>query len=85
MYGDFRDVQAVDSVSSACDERVAAAVARELAATGRFLSGRVEVSASGDAVVLRGRVSTYYQKQLAQAVALRVIGGHRLENNVDVR
>jgi osmotically-inducible protein OsmY len=59
-------------------------VARALAASGRFPSARLEVFASEGTVTLRGRVASYYQKQVAQAAALPVIGGRELVNDVEV-
>ena len=67
------------------EKRVAEDVSRALAASGRFPSGRLEVSASRGVVTLRGRVASYYQKQLAQAAALHVIGTRQLVNDVEVR
>lgn len=65
-------------------ERVALEIQRLILATGRFSSGQVDVTAWDDTVRLRGRVRTYYQKQLAQAAALSVAGFRRLENEVEV-
>ena len=63
---------------------VAAEVSRRLMATGRFSSGQVRVSASGDTIQLWGRVGSYYHKQLAQVAALQVSGVHHLRNEVEV-
>jgi len=63
---------------------VAEEVVRALASSGRFLSGRLQVSSSGGIVTLRGRVGSYYQKQVAQAAALTVIGPRELVNEVEV-
>ena len=42
----------------------------------------VEVNAQG--VLLRGRCETYYTKQLAQHAAMRLPGGDRLTNSIEV-
>jgi osmotically-inducible protein OsmY len=42
----------------------------------------VEVGTQG--VLLRGRCDTYYAKQLAQHAAMRVSGGDRLVNSIEV-
>jgi len=50
--------------------------------------GRVwnlHVEFDGHAVVLRGRTSTYYTKQLAQHGALEIIAGKPVVNDIEVR
>ncbi len=42
----------------------------------------VEVGPQG--VLLRGRCDTYYTKQLAQHAAMRIPGGDRLVNSIEV-
>jgi len=42
----------------------------------------VEVSPQG--ILLRGRCNTYYTKQLAQHAAMRMPGGDRLINSIEV-
>jgi osmotically-inducible protein OsmY len=42
----------------------------------------VEVSPQG--VLLRGRCDTFYTKQLAQTAAMRMPGGNRLINSIEV-
>ena len=64
---------------------VAQRVVWSLGATGRFGTSQLCVSASRGVVTLRGRVSSYYQKQLAQTAAMRVAGVEQLENQVEVR
>ena len=52
------------------------------------LPGRIrdlQVSASKNAIVLRGHCSTYYTKQVAQHTARGVLEYERLINNIDVR
>jgi hypothetical protein len=44
----------------------------------------LDVSETDDEVVLRGRVNSYYQKQLAQEAILPVLGPRRLQNLVVV-
>jgi osmotically-inducible protein OsmY len=66
------------------DARVAQEVTRALARSGRFPPGHLHVSSFEGVVKLRGRVASYYQKQLAQATASAVIGGRQLVNEVEV-
>jgi osmotically-inducible protein OsmY len=62
----------------------ATAVARAIAHTGRFQSHPLDVSSHDGIVTIRGRVATYYQKQIAQTAALAVVGVGRLRNEVEV-
>lgn len=64
--------------------RVAGEVARAISATGRFSRSHLDVSVSGGVVTLRGRVSSYYEKQMAQTAALTVAGVCQLQNELDV-
>jgi len=64
--------------------RVAGEVSRALDRTGRPWTGHLEVSTSDDVVRLRGRVASYYQKQVAQTAALRIIGSRQLVNELEV-
>lgn len=66
------------------DSRVLREIAHALRVAGCLSSRRVDVSASNGVVRLRGRVRSYYQKQVAQAAALVVIGARRLVNEVEV-
>ena len=51
--------------------------------TGRGVANlTVEVSPQG--VLLRGHCDTYYTKQLAQHAAMRIPGGDRLINSIEV-
>jgi hypothetical protein len=43
------------------------------------------VEIDGQAVVLRGRTSTYYTKQLAQHGALEITNGKPIVNDIEVR
>ena len=69
------------SLPDACVEKN---VADALRTTGRFSSTPIEVFAAAGVVRLRGRVESYYQKQIAQVVAAKVIGSCRLVNDVEV-
>lgn len=44
----------------------------------------LEVEVADDLVILRGRCSTYYSKQLAQHVALGAMEDENLENAIEV-
>ncbi|MEW4490323.1 BON domain-containing protein [Thalassoglobus sp. JC818] len=44
----------------------------------------IEVSVQDDTVVLSGKVSTYYQLQLAQTIAMNSIDGMELQNEIEV-
>ena len=66
------------------DLRLAEAVQRTLAATGYAFLRTVEVLAWDRAVILKGRVASYYMKQVAQAVAFGVKGVQTLRNELEV-
>ena len=66
------------------DHRVRTEVADALRATGRFFPNRVDVHASNGVVRLRGCVTSYYQKQVAQAAASTVLGECQLVNEIVV-
>jgi osmotically-inducible protein OsmY len=84
MNEEKRTVQGADSPQIAEEARLADEVVGALAASGRFPPGRLEVSTSKGVVKLRGRVTSYYQKQVAQAAALTVIGARQLRNEIEV-
>ena len=44
----------------------------------------VEVEIVGDSLILRGRVPTFYLKQVAQTLAGRELTSHRILNRIDV-
>jgi len=67
------------------EAHVAEQIARRIVATGRFAPRQLDVSSIKGVVTLQGRVSSYYQKQVAQTVAMSVEGVRRLENRVEVR
>jgi osmotically-inducible protein OsmY len=66
------------------DQRLAERVERALRETGYGALRTVRVSVNARAVILAGRVSSYYLKQLAQAAALAVPGAHQVRNDLDV-
>jgi len=66
------------------DRCLAERVERALRATGYAPLRAVEVSACGRLIILRGRVPSYYMKQLARAAALEVPGVRDLRNDVEV-
>jgi hypothetical protein len=59
-------------------------VERALRATGYAPLRAVDVSVSGQLVTLRGRVPSYYMKQIAQSVAVDVAAGQWLRNDLEV-
>ena len=61
-------------------ERIRHRIARRLQDRVRDL----EVVVRDDKIVLRGRCSTYYSKQLAQHAALGAIENEQLENDIEV-
>ncbi len=65
-------------------EKLAASIERAVQReTGRGVADlTVEVSPQG--VLLRGRCTTYYTKQLAQHAAMGLPGGDRLTNSIEV-
>ncbi len=66
------------------DLRLAERVGRALRATGYGPLRDVEVTARARLVVLRGRVPSYYMKQVAQTIALAVAGAQDVRNHLDV-
>ena len=59
-------------------------VERALRATGHWVLRGVTVTTQARAVILTGRVPSYYLKQVAQAAALAVAGTHPLRNEIAV-
>jgi len=84
MDENFRNNQIDVSAESPGEPQVAAAVTQSLIATGRLSLRGLEVSTSAGVVTLRGRVRSFYQKQMAQAAAINVIGPRQLVNEVEV-
>ncbi len=61
--------------------------ARELLASHPHFRGRVELFefiGRGDVLIVRGRVPTFYLKQLVQSILRDVEGVRRIDNQVDV-
>jgi hypothetical protein len=59
-------------------------VERALRATGYGALHTVRVSVDARVIILQGRVSSYYMKQIAQATALAIPGAHQIRNGLDV-
>jgi osmotically-inducible protein OsmY len=72
------------SAQSLMDLCLAERVQRALLATSYQSLRGVEVSVCGQLVILRGRLPSYYMKQLVQAVAMEVAGVRELRNDVQV-
>jgi osmotically-inducible protein OsmY len=66
------------------DLHLAERVGRALCATGYGSLREIEVTAHARFVTLRGRVSSYYLKQVAQATAMAVPGVRQVRNDLDV-
>lgn len=66
------------------DLRLAERVERALCATGYAPLRGVQVTVHAGLVVLRGRVPTYYLKQVAQATALSIPGAHQVRSDLEV-
>jgi hypothetical protein len=65
-------------------EELAASIERAVQQeTGRGVSN-LTVEINRDGVLLKGRCSTYYCKQLAQHAAMALPGGERLVNSIEV-
>jgi len=63
---------------------LAECVERALRATGYMPLRGLEVTVHARLVILAGRVPSYYLKQVAQAAALAVAGGHQIRNDMEV-
>lgn len=72
------------SGESDADRALVEAVARALRATGHPGLRDLDIEITAGIVVLWGRVSTYHQKQLAQAMAQKVEGVRGVANGVEV-
>ena len=55
-----------------------------LRGTGYPALRKIEVIAAESGLILRGRVSTYQMKQVAQAVTLKVPGVREIQNELEV-
>ncbi len=49
-----------------------------------FAGRRLQIDHNAGRVVLKGTVSSYFQKQMAQETARRVDGVHEIENQLEV-
>jgi len=67
-----------------CVTDVAAQAKTALARSRIFDLRRLHVAQDGEAVVLRGRVSSFYHKQLAQEVVRNATGGGEVINAIRV-
>ncbi len=66
------------------DERLAEQVENALRTTGYGALRTVRVSVCAGVVILRGRVSSYYLKQVVQATTSAVPGAREISNGLDV-
>ena len=66
------------------DQRLAERVENALRATGYGALLTIRVTASDGVVILDGRVSRHYLKQVVQATALAVPGAHHIRNSLHV-
>lgn len=66
------------------DRPLTGKVERALGATGYAALRAIKVWASGHVVILKGRVESYYLKQLAQATALAVEGTAQVRNELEL-
>ncbi|MEZ6046218.1 MAG: BON domain-containing protein [Planctomycetaceae bacterium] len=49
-----------------------------------FFGQSIRVDVRGEDVILKGKVNTYYQKQLAQETVLEIEGVHSIQNEIEV-
>jgi osmotically-inducible protein OsmY len=66
------------------DACLAERIEHALRATGYGPLRGIEVTVDAQFVILGGRVSSYFLKQVAQETALSVAGTHRVRNNLEV-
>lgn len=59
-------------------------VAHAIQATGYFATSLVDIRTNNGVVYLRGRVGSYYHKQVAQTAAASVLGHRQLVNQIQV-
>ena len=59
-------------------------VAQAMQATGHFAVSLVDIHANNGVVYLRGRLRSYYHKQVAQTAASSVLGQRQLVNQIQV-
>jgi osmotically-inducible protein OsmY len=67
------------------DLRLQRRITKALRKSGRRALAAVQCEVSTSLAVLRGAVSSYYLKQLAQAAALEVDGVRNVENMIEVQ
>ena len=67
-----------------CLTDIAALAKASLVRSRIFDLRRLQVSQDGEAIVLRGRVSSFYHKQLAQEVVRNATGGGEVINAIRV-
>ena len=67
------------------DHPVVAEARSRLRSTGYTSVGRVECRFDDGTLVLTGKVTSYYQKQIAQAAVMPIEGVSRLVNDIEVR
>ena len=65
-------------------DALATSIKSAIEQVGRYAFRRIDVTAENGQVVLRGFVRTWFQKQLAQHVAMQVPGVNRLDNSLVV-
>lgn len=73
----------VDDAKAICP-RIAESIAASLTATNRFRVNELQFEVRRGEIVLRGRVSTWYQKQLAQQAVVAVAPELSLCNLIEV-
>jgi len=66
------------------DRQLEEDVAHAIRATGYFSLSLVDIQSENGVVYLRGRVGSYYHKQVAQTAAARVLGHRQLINQLQV-
>lgn len=84
------DTDALSGAASSCtarpvDGRLAERISRALQSTGRRALLEIEITVQARIVVLRGQVSSYYLKQVAQEIAMTVRGIRQIHNYLDVK
>lgn len=67
------------------DESVVAAARSRLGSTGYACVAQVMCRFDDGTLVLTGRVSSYYLKQIAQAAVMSIDGVERVVNDIEVR
>ena len=77
---EVRQLPLADSSRRCLADRIKIAI-RE-ATSGKVHRLRVDVAVAG--IVLRGRSATFYSKQVAQHVAMRMAGDRQLVNEIEV-